>query len=171
MQIKSNTFTMHLKEMPLDIGYASEKVSLFDTASKKHVIGGQNGKTQLIITTPVIDDTFLDEVKKLDEIVPTQAEHEVEAFLVVANDAHKDPELSNINFYIDMEEELSDFYGVGLSGEPYNDELTKAVILISKDGAIFYDEFLSDLDGKFNIDTLQRKIMAAQQCYTGKGCH
>lgn len=171
LRIKSQTFTMHLEDTPLDIGYASEKVLLTDTNNAKKTIGGHNGKTQLIITTPYVDDSFINEMKKLDEIIPSGGEYEVEAFLVVANDSQTLPTLNKFTNLIDSGGELGDFYGLRLSGEPFNQELTKAIILISKDGAIFYDEFCEDLGDKFNQDILYRKILAAQLCYTGKGCH
>ncbi|MFT5660251.1 MAG: peroxiredoxin [Sulfurimonas sp.] len=162
---------MHLENLPLDIGYASEKVTLRNMDITECILGGHNGKTQLIITTPLIDDAFLEELKIIDKILPKDGNYEVTASLVVANNTHKSPSLDNFDFYIDDKDELADFYGLRLKGEPYNDELTKAIILISKDGAIFYDDFVLNIDDKFNIDTLYRKIAAAQVCYTGKGCH
>ena len=162
---------MHLEDMPLDIGYASEKVTLTTLDAKEHIIGGHNGLTQLIITTPYIDDTFINEMKRIDEIIPVGTEHKVEAFLVVANATQKVPALKKFHFLVDSKGELGDMYGVRLKGEPFEDELTKAIILISKDGAIYYDQFCDDLSHEFNKDILYRKILAAQLCYTGKGCH
>ncbi len=171
MQITYKTSTMHLEDLPLDIGYACEEVKLKDTENNTHIVGGQNGKTQLIITTPFIDDVFIKELTEINDILPKGGEYEVTAALIVANDLHKNPNLEKIDFLIDADQELGDFYGTRLKGEPYNNEFTKALILVSKDGAIFHDEFTKDIDDKFNIDTLLRKIMAAQVCYTGKGCH
>lgn len=171
MYLQSKTHTMHLEDMPLDIGYASEKVTLQTIDGKESILGGHNGKTQVFITTPVIDDAFKEELKAIDEILPNGGDYEVTASLIVANDSHEIPKLNKFDTYIDNLGELGDFYGLRLKGEPYNAELTKAIILISKDGAIFYDDFVSNIDDKFNIDTLYRKIAAAQVCYTGKGCH
>ena len=171
MQIEYKTSTMHLEDMPLDIGYASEKVTLEDEGGNDTELGGHNGKTQLIISASFIDDDLIDELKKIDADLPKGGEYEVTAHLVVANDKHTDPQLENIKFLIDTKEEFSDFYGTKLSGGTHDSELTKAIILISKDGAIFYDEFKNNLEDKFNTDTLARKILAAQTCYTGKGCH
>jgi thiol peroxidase len=162
---------MSLEDTPLDVGYASDKVTISDTNGADFVIGGQNGKTQVFITSPIIDEAFIQELQKLQDILPKGGEHEVTAALIVPNKNHSNPKLENINFYIDSKEEFGDFYSVRLKGEPYNNEFTKAVIVISKDGAIFYDEFLDDLEKEFNQDTLYRKIFAAQTCYTGKGCH
>ena len=162
---------MHLKELPLDIGYASEKVSIKDKEGNSHIIGGQNGKTQLFITAPFIDDDLLAELQSIEKELPNSGQYEVTASLILAQTIEDDLDLGKIKLFFDEEEEFSDFYGVKLSGEPYEGALTKALILVSKDGAIFYDEFLADLSEKFNLQTLLRKIYAAQTCYTGKGCH
>ncbi len=171
MQVQFNTSTMHLNEMPLDIGYASEKVSIKDVQGKKHTLGGQNGKTQLIITLPFIDATFEEELRNIAKGLPKGGEHEVVSSIIVANSEHEAPDIEGFDFYIDEDEEFSDYYGVRLSGKPCDGELTKAVILISKDGALFYDEFSKNICDSFNTATLGRKILAAQECYTGKGCH
>jgi peroxiredoxin len=162
---------MHLEDSPLDIGYASEEVILSDVNGNDKKIGGHTGMTQLIITTPVIDEAFKNEIQKISEIIPGSGEHGVDSFLVVANDSHEKLSLDKFEYLIDSKGEMGDFYGVRLKGAPYDNELTKAVILISKDGAIYYDQFCDDLTLELNIDILYRKILAAQLCYTGKGCH
>lgn len=171
MQVQFNTSTMHLNDMPLDIGYASEEVSIKDKEGNTHTLGGHNGKTQLIITLPFIDETIKEELKKIAEDLPKGGDHEVISSIVVANKEHEAVDIEGFDFYIDEDEEFADYYGVKLSGSPCEGELTKAVILISKDGAIFYDEFANNICDSFNTATLGRKILAAQECYTGKGCH
>jgi hypothetical protein len=162
---------MRLEEMPLDIGYASEKVTLKDREGKARVIGGHNGKTQLIVTAPFIDDAFKAELEAIGKKLPGDGEPAIEAALIVANDSHDDPKLEAFDFLVDSDNEFGDWYGVRLSGDPCGGELTKALFVISKDGALFYDEFAKNLHDRFNTETLLRKIAAAQECYTGKGCH
>lgn len=162
---------MHLNDMPLDIGYASEEVSIKDKDGNKHTIGGHNGKTQLIITLPFIDENLKEELITIAEDLPKDGEHKVISSIIVANREHEALDIDGFDFYIDEDEEFADYYGVKLSGSPCEGELTKAVILISKDGAIFYDEFAKNICDRFNTATLGRKILAAQECYTGKGCH
>jgi peroxiredoxin len=169
LQIQLNTFTMRLEEMPLDIGYASEKVTLKTKDGTDSTVGGQNGMTQLIVTAPFIDDTFIAELEAIDKALPDS--EEVSATLVVAGDAHEAPELTRFRFLIDSDAEFADWYGVRLSGDPLEGELTKALFIISKDGALYYDEFAKNLHDPFNAETAVRKIYAAQECYTGKGCH
>ena len=163
---------MYLEDTPLDVGYASERISVKEKKSaKESVLGGQNGKTQLLISVPFIDDAVKEELLEIEKELPSKGEHEVTASLILAEEPEDDPKLGKIKLFIDDKEEFADFYGTRLSGEPFEGGITKAVILISKDGAIFYDEFMTDLNERFNQETLLRKIYAAQTCYTGKGCH
>jgi len=171
MQIQCKTSTMHLEEPPLDIGYASEEVELVDAQGKVHKLGGHTGNTQLIITLPYIDATYTQELESIAKELPKGGEHLVEACIIMANEQENPLEIEGFDFFIDKDEEFADFYGVKLTGAPYDAQLTKALILISKDGAIFYDEFSKDINDTFNTSTLARKILAAQECYTGKGCH
>jgi peroxiredoxin len=171
LQITCNTSTMVLEDMPLDIGYASEPATVTGSDGKAHTLGGQNGKTQLIVSAPFIDDAFIEELTKIDRELPVGEEAGFTATLVVANDTHSDPQLKHFDFYIDSDGEFGDWYGVRLVGAPCDGELAKALFVISKDGALFYDEFADNLHHHFNTETLLRKIAAAQECYTGKGCH
>jgi peroxiredoxin len=160
---------MHLEDTPLDVGYASEKVTLKTKEGAACSIGGQNGTTQLIVTAPFIDDTFITELEAIDRALPEG--QDISAALVVAGAAHKDPQLERFRFLIDSDQEFADWYGVKLSGAPLGGELTKALFVISKDGALYYDEIAKNLHDPFNAETALRKIYAAQECYTGKGCH
>lgn len=160
---------MQLEDLPLDIGYASEKVTLKTVEGADSTIGGQNGTTQLIVSAPFIDDTFIAELEAIDRALPDT--EDVSATLVVAGDAHAAPNLPHFRFLIDRDNEFADWYGVRISGAPLEGELTKALFVISKDGALFYDEFPKNLHDPFNAETAVRKIYAAQECYTGKGCH
>ena len=162
---------MRLEDTPLDVGYASERVEVKSSDGTCCSLGGQNGKTQLIVTTPFIDDAFVAELEAINAILPSGGEYEVTASIVVANDTHTAPDLDKFDFYIDSKGEFGDWYSVRLVGEPCDGEFTKALFVISKDGALFYDEFAKNLHDTFNTDTLLRKITAAQLCYTGKGCH
>lgn len=162
---------MRLEDIPLDIGYASEQVTLTDESGKPYAIAGQNGKTQLLISTPFIDDTLISELKEIDAMIPKESEYEINATLIVANDKHENPQLKGFDFLIDSKEEFADWYGLKLLGEPLEGELTKGIMLISKDGALFHDDYPTDLHDAFNHEKLYRKIIAAQTCYTGKGCH
>ncbi|MBN2897083.1 MAG: hypothetical protein JXK05_14465 [Campylobacterales bacterium] len=171
MQIILNTTVMSLEEPPLDIGYASEKVRLSTQEGQERFIGGQNGKTQILIGAPFVDEAFIEELQGIAAILPKGGDYPVEAALIVAHAAHTLIAIEGFETLIDSEGEFGDFYGVRIKNGPCGGELAKALFLISKDGAIFYEEIPSNLLERFNLETLERKIFAAQSCYTGKGCH
>jgi thiol peroxidase len=162
---------MRLEDIPLDIGYASEQVTLSDESGKSYTIAGQNGKTQLLISAPFIDDSFISELKKIEAMIPKEDENEVAVTLIVANNKHQNPHLKGFDFLIDTQGEFADWYGLKLISAPLEGEFTKAIMLISKDGALFHDDYPMDMQEPFNHEMLYRKIVAAQTCYTGKGCH
>lgn len=167
MQITYNTSILHLEDMPLDIGYASERVDLKNTAGESFRIGGQNGSTQLLISAPFIDEMLITQLKEIDTLLSLNALGGLTKALVVANDMHELPSLEEWLSGYDYDEAFGDYYGVRLS----NKELTKSLFIVSKDGAVFYHEILSDLNDPFSIDKALAKIVAANSCYTGKGCH
>jgi len=167
LQITYNTSILHLEDMPLDIGYASERVDLKNTAGESFRIGGQNGSTQLLISAAFIDDTLITQLREIDTLISMNALGGITKALIVANDTHTLPSLEEWISGYDVDEAFGDYYGVRLN----NKELAKSLFILSKDGAIFYHEILSDLNEPFNIDKALAKIVAANSCYTGKGCH
>ncbi len=171
MEIQLNTSFMKLEDEPLDIGYGSEKVTVCDAGGTAVTLGGQNGTTQLFITLPFLDAAQIEELRVIAATLPKGGDYPVQASVVVASDIHDDPAVEGLGFYRDKEGEFGDWYGVRIKDAPLSGEFTKAIILISKDGALFYDEFVSNLHNAFDLPTLERKILAAQLCYTGKGCH
>ena len=140
MQVLLNTSIMRLEDNPLDIGYASEEVTLKDENGNYHPIAGHNGKTQLLISAPFIDNALHNELKDIEAMIPKEEEHEVNVTLIVANDTHQNPHIEGFDFLIDTQGEFADWYGLRLVGDPLGGELTKGIMLISKDGALFHDD-------------------------------
>lgn len=167
MQIVHNNSLLTLEDMPLDIGYASEKVDLKNRVGEVFTIGGQNGATQLLISAPLVDDALISQLKDFDTLLTLNALGGITKALIVADDKHELPALEEWLSGYDYDEAFGDYYGVRLS----NKELAKTLFIISKDGAVFYHEILSDLNEPFSIDKALAKIVAANSCYTGKGCH
>lgn len=161
---------MHLDEEPLDIGYASEKIIVSDYEDNELQIGGQNGKSQLFITLPDINDIALQELATIKKDALNSFEN-CNTYVITSQKTTQTNDDEKLQFLLDSKGELGDFYGTRIADGDLAGRQTKALILISKDGAIFYDEFLSDLTQPFNIETLYRKLKAADECYTGKGCH
>ena len=171
MQIIYNTSTLSLEDIPLDIGYSSEKVILKNHDNETFTIGGQNGFTQLLICTPFIDAALIAQLTEMESLLGLNALQGITKALVVANAKHTNPQMEGWRFGFDTDEAFGDYYGVRLAKGELGGEFTKALFVISKDGALFYDEILRDLNEPFSLDTALVKIAAAQSCYTGKGCH
>jgi peroxiredoxin len=167
LQITYNTLTLHLEDMPLDVGYASEKVDLKNAEDVIFTIGGQNGATQLLISAPFIDDALHAQLKEMNTLLSLNALGGITKALIVATDKDKLHSLEEWLVGYDYDEAFGDYYGVRLN----NKELAKSLFIISKDGAIFYHEILDDLNAPFSLDKALAKIVAANSCYTGKGCH
>lgn len=167
MQITYHTSTLQLEDVPLDIGYASEKVSLKNRSGETFSIGGQNGTTQLLISAPFIDDALITQLHEFSTLFSLNALGGITQALIVATDKQELPSLEEWQSGYDYDEAYGDYYGVRLS----NKELAKSLFIISKDGAVFYHEILGDLDAPFSVEKALAKIVAAQSCYTGKGCH
>jgi len=167
MQINHNNSILNLEDMPLDIGYTSEKVGLKNSAGAVISIGGQNGVTQLLISAPFIDDTLITQLKEIDTLLSLNALGGITKALIVANEKHEIPVLEEWLSGYDYDEAYGDYYGVRLT----NKELAKTLYIVSKDGAVFYHEILNNVNEQFNIDKALAKIVAANSCYTGKGCH
>jgi len=171
LQITYKTSTLHLEDLPLDIGYASERVDLKNGNDSTFSIGGQTGMTQLILTTPFIDDEFLGEMKEISTLLSLNAMEGISKTIVVANSKHTDPRMEGWMFGIDYDEAFGDYYGIRLAKGELGGELAKGLFVISKDGALFYDEIVRDLNEPFSLEKALPKIAAAESCYTGKGCH
>ncbi len=170
MQITYNRSTLTLEDIPLDVGYACEKVSLKKHSGESFSVGGQNG-TQLIISAPFIDDRLLSQIEETQSLLSLNALGGISKTLVVSTTGHTDPKLEEWRFGFDEEEAFGDFYGVRLASGELGGEFAKALFIVSKDGALFYDEILRDLNGSFSLEKALPKIAAAINCYNGKGCH
>lgn len=171
MQITYNTSTLRLDDMPLDIGYASEKVEVTHPTSGAFSVGGQNGFTQLIITAPFIDDELLTQLREIDTLLSLNALDGISKAIVVARDTHTDPQLAGWRFGIDATEAFGDYYGIRFAPGELGGEFARSLFVISKDGALFYDDLPKDLSDPFSLEKVIPKIAAATNCYTGKGCH
>lgn len=157
--------------MPLDVGYASEKVTLSNHSGETFVIGGQNGFTQLILSAPFIDDALIAQLQELNTLLDLNALTGISKALVVANGSHKNPQIEGWQFGIDTDEAFGDYYGIRLGKGELGGEFAKALFIVSKDGALFYNEIPNELNGAFSLEKALSKIAAAINCYTGKGCH
>ncbi|MGD9969604.1 MAG: hypothetical protein AB7S65_04055 [Sulfuricurvum sp.] len=171
MRITYNSSTLNLEDLPLDIGYASEKVSLKNGAGSTFIAGGQNGGTQVIVTAPFADESFSSQLKELSDLLKLNALNGVSCIAAFADAATPLPEIEGWLSGYDVDEALGDYYGIRIADGEFGGKFAKALFIVSKDGALFHSEIVPDLNAPLSIDNAIVKIAAAENCYTGKGCH
>lgn len=169
MQVYLDTHEMTLEDMPLDEGYASESVTTKDINGKDFIVGGQTGKTQIIISAPFLNQSNLEEFDAIFNSDDLTLDNVEKYFLLASKEDAK--VATDIPLLFDEEELFGDEYGVRISNGMLKQKLTKSLFIISKDGAIFYEDIPKDLNRTFEVDKIYQKTVAALQCYTGKGCH
>lgn len=169
LQVQLDTHTMTLEDMPLDEGYASETIKAKDMNGAEVSLGGQTGKTQIIISAPYLDQQNHEEFDQLFKDKDLALE-DVERYFILSS--REDIKVAtDMPLLFDEDEEFGDEYGLRICDAPMEGKLTKAVYIISKDGAIFYEQVPKDLKTPFELDKIYKKTVAALACYTGKGCH
>ncbi|WP_024791549.1 hypothetical protein [Lebetimonas sp. JS032] len=165
MKIKYKNKFYYLEDIPLDIGYKAETVTLYDKNSIPVEFPQKCKDTQLIITMPFIDEKLMREIMETDKFLQDLKIH---IYLVLPEETNL-PSFENIIVLFDKDNEFSDIYGLTIKMED-KETITKALILISKDGAIYYDEYPDDVYQKFNLEKLKRKIISSKEIYNNKGC-
>lgn len=169
MQINMQNVPLTLEDIPLDEGYASEKVEATDIGGAKVIFGGQTGKTQIVFSAPYLDQTNLQEFEAIFNDKDFDQE-QIEKYLIVAT--KEDIKVAtDLPLLIDSDEAFGDYYGVRISDTALEGKLAKTLFVISKDGAIFYEEIPNEQTAAFDTQKLYQKTLAALNCYTGKGCH
>ncbi|MCH9814105.1 MAG: hypothetical protein K0U47_09210, partial [Epsilonproteobacteria bacterium] len=133
MQVTLNAQTMMLEDIPLDEGYASEKVTAKDMRGKEITFGGQNGKTQIIISAPYLDEENFNEFDQLMKHEDLAIE-DVQKYFILSSKADLKSDC-DLPLLIDEEEHFGDEFGVRISEAPLKGKLTKALFIVSKDGA------------------------------------
>ena len=79
--------------------------------------------------------------------------------------------LNHFEVVIDREGEYGQMYGTVYVSGALTAQLTKAIFLIGKDGAIYLDDMPSSLETSFKLELLVSELNKAYAAYTGVGCH
>ena len=79
--------------------------------------------------------------------------------------------LKKFEIVFDTQEEFGNMYGAKIVSGSMKDKLTKALFLISKDGAVFFLDIPNNLEKEFDLERLQVELNKAYITYTGTGCH
>jgi hypothetical protein len=88
-----------------------------------------------------------------------------------ANDIKIDFIPKKVNFMYDKYKEFGTMYGTLIVSGSLEKELCKSVFIIGKDGAIYYENTLPNLEDDFDFEKLSIELNRAFSSYTGQGCH
>lgn len=167
---------LELCEDFIDVGYMAENFEAHDFYDNIIEVKRSNIERSMTIlfSFPDASNGFLQEILKLDKFL-SAIEVDINCYLIFDKE-HENmaPLKNNLNKLIiiyDTENEYGSMYGTQIVSGTLENKLTKALFLISKDGAVFYLEMPNDLEKEFNIDRLRVELNKAYVSYTGVGCH
>lgn len=171
MNIEYKSETLEIEDL-IELGYEAERVEVKNLKNEVLEIGGYKKVTELFISLPFLSEENLTEIKEYDEDLK-EIKDMVNAYLIVDEkfDTKKLTSLSSFEVVIDYKKEFGDMYGLEILNGSLEGKLTKSLIIVSKDGTLFYEDIAKNVEDNFNIDTFLYKMNVALNCYTGKGCH
>ena len=159
-----------------DVGYMAENFEVIDFyGTTKEIKRSHTNKSMtLLVSFPLSNNGFGDEIIKLDEFM-SHIKVDINCYLIFNEQGEEKTALKNrlkkFEMVFDTENEYGNMYGTKLVSGSMEDKLTKALFLISKDGAIFYLDIPNDLEKQFDLQRLQVELNKAYVSYTGVGCH
>jgi peroxiredoxin len=160
----------------IDVGYMAENVEVTDFYGEKCELkrSHEDKSMTLFISFPNDSDMFAKEALIIDDFmkdiqVPINC-HFIFSPNVSANMALKN-RLEKFKIYFDCEDEFGGMYGTQIVSGTLEGMLTKALFLISKDGAIFYLDMPDDISKPLDSERLKVELNKAYVSYTGVGCH
>jgi len=161
----------------IDIGYMAEDIEVSDLNGQIKQIkrSHENGAMTLYVSFPDTSDNFIKEMFKLDEFM-SHIQVEIYCYFIFnkldENEIILKNRLKKFQVVIDNQDDFGNMYGTKIINGVLEDKLTKALFLISKDGAIFYLEMPNDISNKqIDLERLQVELNKAYITYTGAGCH
>ncbi|MGE4457380.1 MAG: hypothetical protein AB7E13_10610 [Arcobacteraceae bacterium] len=171
MRIKYKDEALELIDEFVEVGYKSERVKILSKTNENITIGGYNNtkKVVLIISMPDIDGINT-QIQKLDTYLKNIVV-DIDCFLVMSNEKVFDLSLSKLIPVCDKYKEFGTMYGTLIVDGSLENELCKALFIIGKDGAIYYENTLENLSDEFDLERLSIELNRAFGSYTGKGCH
>jgi peroxiredoxin len=160
----------------IDIGYMAENFEATDTngQSKEIKRSHSDGSMSLFISFPDTSDDFSAEILRVDQFM-SKIQVPIQCYFVF-NEETKDTatmnnKLEKFEILFDTEDEFGNMYGTKIVSGNMADKLTKALFLVSKDGAVFFLDMPKDLEKEFDLERLQVELNKAYVTYTGVGCH
>ena len=160
----------------IDIGYMAENFEVSDVNGEKKEIkrSHSDGAMSLFISFPDASDDFSKEILKIDQFM-SNIQVPIQCYFIfnekLDNTTVFKNRLKKFAMVFDTEDEFGNMYGTKIVSGNLKDKLTKALFLISKDGAVFFLDIPSNLEKEFDLERLQVELNKAYVTYTGVGCH
>lgn len=170
---KNNSY--ELIEDFIDVGYMAENVELQTLAGDNFLVkrSHSDGAMTLLVSFPFVKE-FEEQILKLDHFM-SSIQVPIFCYFVFSSDTDGledlQTKLKKFEILKDSEDEFGPMYGTKFVDKELEDKLTKALFLISKDGAVFYLDMPQNLEDELKLDRLQVELNKAYVTYTGVGCH
>jgi peroxiredoxin len=175
-KIQYNNESFDLCEDFIDVGYMAENVEVMDiTNTKKEIQRSHEDKSMtLLISMPDLREEFLNEMIAIDTFMK-DIQVPIYCYFILDKEYEEintlKENIEKFEIVYDREEEFGNMYGTKIISGSFKDKLTKALFLISKDGAVFYLDMKDDLLETIDLQILQIELNKAYMSYTGAGCH
>ena len=160
----------------IDIGYMAENFEVTDINgdTKEVKRSHSDGAMSLFISFPDASDNFSKEILRIDQFM-SKIQVPIKCYFIFNEKSENTTVLKNrlkkFEMVFDTEDEFGNMYGVKIVSGNMENKLTKAMFLISKDGAVFFLDMPSNIEKEFDLDRLQVELNKAYVTYTGVGCH
>lgn len=168
--------TVELVDDYIDVGYMAEDFEVCSPEGEAKTIIKQvkPPMMQLFVSLPSLEDRFLKEIKILDELL-SDVQVDMRCYLLFAKGCEGAQSVAEkfttFETLLDCEGEFGELYGTKIVSGPYKDALTKALFLISKDGAVYHIDMPASLNTPFDLQKLRIESNKAYTTYNGTGCH
>ena len=155
----------------IDVGFMGENIEVNNNDGESFEIKRSHpDKSMTLLVSVPNNEAFKNELAKLDYFMK-DIQVPINCYMIFNQKPTFELSLEKFTLTIDSEEEFGNMYGTKIIDGCFEDDLTKALFLISKDGAIFYLDMPEDLEKLFDLERLQVELNKAYVSYTGVGCH
>jgi peroxiredoxin len=159
----------------MDIGYMAENVVVLSTCKEQTELKRNNEakSMSMFVSFPSLSD-FENEILRLDKFM-SDIKVDINCYLLFdsynVERVELERKLNIFKVFFDEEEEYGNMYGTKIEKGTLESKLTKALFLISKDGAVFYIDMPELIEKPLDMDRLHIALNKAYVAYTGVGCH
>jgi len=159
----------------MEVGYMAENIEVVSINKQKILLKKchKDKSMSLFISFPSAE-LFLNEIMRIDQFM-SDIKVPINCCLLFdeINEASValEKKLQKFKIYFDDGLEYGNMYGTKIEQGILEGKLTKALFLISKDGAVFYVDMPEVIESSLDMQRLHVELNKAYVAYTGVGCH